>query len=82
VQDLAHGADGGGHKHAILARAIAASGLPPERIVYIGDNVNDVEAGLCNGVHFIGFSTSPERRASSPPPVPATAAPATPKHCR
>lgn len=63
VADLAHGADGGGHKHAILARAIAASGLPPGRIVYVGDNVNDVEAGLRNGVHFIGFSTSPERRA-------------------
>ena len=63
VQDLAHGADGGGHKHAILARAIAASGRPPERIVYIGDNVNDVEAGLRNGVHFIGFSTSAERRS-------------------
>lgn len=64
VADLAHGADGGGHKHQILARAIAGSGLPPERIVYIGDNLNDVEAGLRNGVHFIGFSTSAERRDS------------------
>lgn len=61
---LAHGADGGGHKHEVLARAIAASGLPPERIVYIGDNLNDVEAGLRNGVHFIGFATSAERRSA------------------
>ena len=53
----AHGADGGGHKREILARAIAATGLPRNRIVYIGDNLNDVEAGLANGVHFIGFST-------------------------
>lgn len=62
VSGLAHGADGGGHKHEILARAISASGLPASRIIYIGDNLNDVEAGLRNGVHFIGFSTSPERR--------------------
>lgn len=62
VSGLAQGADGGGHKHEILARAITASGLPPSRIIYVGDNLNDVEAGLRNGVHFIGFSTSPERR--------------------
>ncbi|MGH8429424.1 MAG: HAD family hydrolase [Solimonas sp.] len=31
-------------------------GLPRERIVFIGDNLNDVEAGLAHGVHFIGFS--------------------------
>ena len=57
----AHGADGGGHKREILARAIAATGLPKNRIVYIGDNLNDVEAGLSNGVHFIGFSTDSSR---------------------
>jgi len=62
VASLAQGADGGGHKHEILARAITASGLPPSRIIYIGDNLNDVEAGLRNGVHFIAFSTLPERR--------------------
>ena len=61
VSSLAHGADGGGHKREILARAITASGLPKNRIVYIGDNLNDVEAGLSNGVHFIGFSTDPGR---------------------
>lgn len=64
VSAFAFGADGGGHKHEILARAISACGLPMSRIVYVGDNTNDVEAGLRHGVHFIGFSTSPERRAS------------------
>lgn len=63
IADLAFGADGGGHKHQILSRAIAACGLPANRIVYVGDNVNDVEAGLRNGVHFVGFSTSEQRRA-------------------
>jgi len=62
VSGLSFGADGGGHKHQILGRAIAAAGLPASRIVYLGDNLNDVEAGLRHGVHFIGFSTSPERR--------------------
>ena len=61
VSVLAHGADGGGHKREILARAISSTGLPRDRIVYIGDNLNDVEAGLSNGVHFIGFSTDPGR---------------------
>lgn len=62
VSDLAHGADGGGHKSTILARAIKSSGLSPQRIIFIGDNVNDVVAGLENKVHFIGFSTSAARR--------------------
>jgi phosphoglycolate phosphatase-like HAD superfamily hydrolase len=61
VSALAHGADGGGHKREILARAITATGFPKNRIVYIGDNLNDVEAGLSNGVHFIGFSTDSGR---------------------
>jgi phosphoglycolate phosphatase-like HAD superfamily hydrolase len=58
-----HGADGGGAKRDVLARAIAATGLPRERIVFVGDNLNDVDAGLANGVHFIGFSRDPARRA-------------------
>lgn len=56
LADHAFGADGGGPKREILARAIAGAGVPHERIVFIGDNLNDVEAGLANGVHFIGFS--------------------------
>ena len=62
VERLAFGADGGGHKREVLARAIAASGVPPSRIVYLGDNLNDVDAGLTNGVHFIGFSRDAARR--------------------
>lgn len=61
VSAHAHGADGGGHKREILARSIATTGLPKNRIVYIGDNLNDVEAGLSNGVHFIGFNTDSSR---------------------
>ncbi len=62
VSRLAFGADGGGHKAAILARAIAASGLPSSRIIFIGDNVSDVQAGHLNNVNFIGFSTEAARR--------------------
>ncbi|MDP1702802.1 MAG: HAD-IA family hydrolase [Aestuariivirga sp.] len=61
VSDHARGADGGGHKREILARALATTGLPSNRIVYIGDNPSDVEAGLSNGVNFIGFSTDSAR---------------------
>jgi HAD superfamily hydrolase (TIGR01549 family) len=61
VSALAFGADGGGHKHAILARALATLDVPRHRIVYVGDNVNDVEAGRINGVAFVGFSTSESR---------------------
>lgn len=64
VSNLAFGADGGGSKSVILARAIAASGAAPQRIIFIGDNVNDVAAGLENNVHFIGFSGNSERRAA------------------
>jgi phosphoglycolate phosphatase-like HAD superfamily hydrolase len=56
VKTYAFGANGGGAKCQILARAMANLALPPERIIFIGDNLNDVEAGLANGVHFIGFS--------------------------
>ena len=62
VGAFACGADGGGHKREVLARAIERLGLPPERIVYIGDNLNDLEAGRATGVHFIGFAVEPWRR--------------------
>ena len=61
VEDHAFGADGGGAKLDILARAIAGIGLPRERIVFVGDNPNDVAAGLGNGVHFIGFSRDADK---------------------
>jgi len=62
VSNLAHGADGGGHKADILARAIVASGLPSERVIFIGDNVNDMVAGQHNKAHFIGFTQDAARR--------------------
>lgn len=62
VEGYAFGAEGGGHKRGTVARAIAATGLPRTRIVYIGDNLNDVVAGLENGVHFIGFAVDAARR--------------------
>ena len=64
VSSHAAGAEGGGHKREILARAIASTHLPRDRIIYVGDNLNDVEAGLANDVHFIGFSTSKTRLAN------------------
>ncbi|MCX7346384.1 MAG: HAD hydrolase-like protein [Alphaproteobacteria bacterium] len=62
VAGYAFVAEGGGHKRETVARAIAATGLPRSRIVYIGDNLNDVVAGLENGVHFIGFAVDAARR--------------------
>lgn len=62
VSTFAFGAEGSGHKRETVARAIAATGLPKHRIVYVGDNLNDVDAGLSNCVHFIGFSADPARR--------------------
>lgn len=57
VSRLAFGADGGGHKYEILGRALSQLALPKSRVVYIGDNLNDVKAGFHHGVQFIGFST-------------------------
>jgi phosphoglycolate phosphatase-like HAD superfamily hydrolase len=62
VAGQAGGADGGGHKRDVLARVIANIGLAPNRVVYLGDNVNDVDAGLHTGVHFIGFAMEEPRR--------------------
>jgi phosphoglycolate phosphatase-like HAD superfamily hydrolase len=55
-------ADGGGAKRAVLARVIAGLGLAPDRIVFIGDNLNDLDAGGANGTHFIGFHRDEARR--------------------
>lgn len=62
VSNHAEGADGGGHKSEILARLLHRIELPQSRIIFIGDNINDVEAGINNAVHFIGFSTDANRR--------------------
>jgi HAD superfamily hydrolase (TIGR01549 family) len=61
VSAHAFGADGGGHKHEILKRALQSVDLPKSHIIYVGDNINDVEAGLMNGVRFIGFSENADR---------------------
>ena len=61
VSNHAFGADGGGHKHEILARALSSMSVPKSRTIYVGDNLNDVEAGLKNDVNFIGFSQSAGR---------------------
>jgi phosphoglycolate phosphatase-like HAD superfamily hydrolase len=62
VSSLAQGADGGGHKSAILGRALSTLTMKPQRIVFVGDNLNDLTAGLDHGIHFIGFSEDPARR--------------------
>jgi phosphoglycolate phosphatase-like HAD superfamily hydrolase len=62
IKNHAQGADGGGHKTIILGRNIASFHPKPNRIIYIGDNLNDVAAGLAHGVNFIGFSQNAERR--------------------
>ncbi len=62
VKDHPGAADGGGAKREVLARVIAGLRVPPERIVFIGDNLNDLDAGGANGTHFIGFHWSEERR--------------------
>jgi phosphoglycolate phosphatase-like HAD superfamily hydrolase len=61
VSTHAFGADGGGHKHEILKRALHAIDLPKSNVIYVGDNINDVKAGLMNGVRFIGFSENADR---------------------
>lgn len=55
-------ADGGGAKREVLTRVIAGLGLPGNRIVFIGDNLNDLEAARANGTHFIGFHWQEARR--------------------
>jgi phosphoglycolate phosphatase-like HAD superfamily hydrolase len=62
VSAHAFGADGGGHKSAILARALASLDVSKTRVVYVGDNLNDVIAGRENAIDFIGFSTDAQRR--------------------
>ncbi len=63
VAPHAFGADGSSHKRETVARAIASMQLPADRIVYIGDNLNDLDAARANGVAFIAFSKEPARRA-------------------
>ena len=62
VKEYPGAAEYGGVKRDVLARVVADVELPRERIVYLGDNLNDLDAAESNEVHFIGFCTSAERR--------------------
>ena len=62
VKEHPGAADGGGAKREVLARVIAGLGLAADRIVFIGDNLNDLDAGTTNGTHFIGFHWEAARR--------------------
>jgi HAD superfamily hydrolase (TIGR01549 family) len=62
VAQHAHGAEGHGHKRETVANAIAAMRLPKNRVVYVGDNLNDLDAAAANGVAFIASSANPARR--------------------
>ena len=55
-------ADGGGAKRDVLARVIEPLDIPRDRIVFLGDNLNDLDAGQANGVHFIGFHVAEHRQ--------------------
>jgi len=62
VKDWHSGAEGGGAKRDILARVIKRLNLPGERIVFLGDNLNDLDAAQANCTHFIGFHIDPQRQ--------------------
>jgi len=62
LSDFHSGAEGGGAKRDILARVIDRLSLPPDRIVFLGDNLNDLEAAQASNTHFIGFHTDAKRR--------------------
>lgn len=62
VKSYPGAAEAGGAKSNILANVLAQLDLPPSRVVFLGDNLNDLEAGIQNNVHFIGFHTDAARR--------------------
>jgi phosphoglycolate phosphatase-like HAD superfamily hydrolase len=57
------GAEGGGAKRVILERLMTRIGAARDEVIYVGDNLNDLEAGLALARHFIGFSTDAGQRA-------------------
>jgi len=63
-------AESGGPKIEILRSAIgelrddAGAPVPPDRIVFLGDQLGDLAAARENDVHFIGISTDPDQRAT------------------
>lgn len=62
VQHHPGAAEYGGAKKNILARVIEELDVPKSRIIFLGDNLNDLEAGTENEVHFIGFHVDAARR--------------------
>ena len=62
LQQHPGGADVGGPKSNILRHVIAGLDLPSDQVIFIGDNLNDLEAGRENNVHFIGFHVDEPRR--------------------
>lgn len=62
VQHFPGAAENGGPKRDVLASVIADLGLPKDRVVFLGDNLNDLDAGQSCGVHFIGFHVEEHRR--------------------
>lgn len=62
VKEWHSGAEGGGAKRDILARVIERLGLSGDRVVFLGDNLNDLDAAQANGTHFIGFHIDPARQ--------------------
>lgn len=63
-------AESGGPKIEILRSAISdlrddtGAPVPPDRIVFLGDQLGDLAAARANGVHFIGISTSADQRTT------------------
>ncbi|MGI9414562.1 MAG: HAD family hydrolase [Hyphomicrobiales bacterium] len=61
-------AESGGPKIEILKSAIGAlrdgngDPVPPDRVVFLGDQLGDLAAARENDVHFIGISTNPDQR--------------------
>jgi phosphoglycolate phosphatase-like HAD superfamily hydrolase len=56
------GAESGGPKKQILGKLVSDLGLTSRDVIYVGDNLNDFEAGREHAGHFIGFSSSARQR--------------------
>lgn len=55
-------AEYGGAKSNILATVLDGIDVPSNRVVFLGDNLNDLEAARATGTHFIGFHPDEHRR--------------------
>ena len=57
MSDHAQGADGGGHKHEILARLLQRMDVPRRALSMSATTSMTLKRVFAQGVHFIGFST-------------------------